>query len=314
MMASTKIDVNDIIGKTFNEITVLTYDHRDDSKGYTRHYYKCKCSCGKEFLCMRGQIVNGKTKSCGHLNHQIKDISGNKYGRLNVINLAYIKKGSSYYNCKCDCGNECIIERRNLVAGLTKSCGCYSREVHSNMLKTHGMSKTRIFRIWQHIKDRCLNPNNDEFNNYGGRGIFVCKEWLDAFENFYNDMGEDYYKNAEIYGEENISINRINNDDGYYKGNCCWATRSEQQNNQRGNVIVTINGNNYTLLEAYKLFAIPGLSYQLVRTRYIYLNWNIIDALVVPVNTSYIRYEKNELSNKYKKDMRPIYFDMNFKE
>ena len=130
-MTSNKINLNDIIGKTFNEITVLSYSHRYDSKGYSRHFYNCKCSCGKEFKCMRGQIINGKTKSCGHLNHQIKDISGNKYGRLKVINLAYIKNGNSYYNCICDCGTKCIKQRRNLINGLTRSCGCLSREISS---------------------------------------------------------------------------------------------------------------------------------------------------------------------------------------
>lgn len=305
---NTRININDIIGKTFNEITVLSYSHRDDSKGYVRHYYNCKCSCGKEFKCMRGQIVSGKTKSCGHINN-IKDISGNKYSRLKVINLAYIKNSRSYYNCICDCGKKCIVARDALINGKTRSCGCYSREIHSRP-KTHGMSHTRIFRIWQHIKDRCLNQNNIEYHNYGGRGIFICKEWLDSFENFYNDMGENYNKMSAIYGEENISINRINNNDGYYKENCEWATRQKQQRNQRGNIIVEINGKIYTLIEAYNDFAIPGLSYNIVRSRYVDFGWNIVDALTTPIIASYVP-EIKDSNNKYSKDNRAFYFDLN---
>lgn len=310
-MASNNVNLNDIVGKTFNEITVLSYSHRDNSKGYVRHYYNCKCSCGKEFKCMRGQIINGKTKSCGHLNHIIKDISGNKYGRLKVISLAYIKKGRSYYNCICDCGKECIIARDALIRGRTKSCGCYSSEVHSKLRTTHGMSNTRLFRIWQHIKSRCLNPNEDHYNDYGGRGIFVCKEWLDSFENFYNDMGESYNKAAEIYGEENISINRINNDDGYYKENCEWSTRTEQQRNQRRNVIVSINGKEYTLIEAYNNFAIPGLTYAIIRDRYCRLGWDIIDSLTEPIDTFYMPEIKDSNNGKYTRDNRAFYFDLN---
>jgi hypothetical protein len=239
---TTKIDINDIIGKTFNEITVLSYSHRDDSRGYVRHFYNCKCSCGKEFKCVRNQITTGKTKSCGHLNYVYDDLSGNRYGRLKVISLAYIdkKSGCSHYNCICDCGNKCIVRRDALIKGRTRSCGCYSSEVHSQRLTTHGMSKTRIFGIWRHILGRCLNPNDDSYRHYGGRGIFVCDEWKNSFENFYNDMGEEYYRMANIYGESNISINRINNDDGYYKDNCEWATSKTQLNNTRGNVIVNI--------------------------------------------------------------------------
>jgi len=308
----SKIDVNDIIGKTFNEITVLSYSHRDDSRGYPRHFYNCKCSCGKEFKCIRNQIISNKTKSCGHLNHVIKDISGNKYGRLKVISFSHTKNGRSFYNCICDCGKECIIARDALVDGRTKSCGCYSSEVHSNLRKSHGMSKTRIFRIWQHILGRCLNPNNDAYSRYGGRGIFVCDEWEKSFENFYNDMGEEYYRMAEIYGESNISINRIDNNDGYYKANCEWATQKTQLNNRSNNVYVTINGIRYTLLEAYNNFAIPGLNYAAVRDRYVRLQWDIITALTTPIDPDHVTHEYTETNaNKYTRDMRAFYFDFN---
>lgn len=310
-----KVNLNDIVGKSFNEFIVLAYDHSEYAKsGDLRHYYKCKCSCGKEFLCMRSQILPGKTKSCGHLNHQIKDISGNKYGRLKVISLAYIKNEQSYYNCICDCGTKCIKGRKNLVAGLTKSCGCLSKEVHSKLQTTHGMSKTRLFSIWSHIKDRCLNPNSDNYYNYGGRGIFVCQRWLDSFENFYNDMGEDYYNKANIYGESNISIDRINNNDGYYKENCRWATKKEQLNNTRRNNIVNINGKEFTLMEAYNNFAVPGLTYFIVRDRIEKLGWDVIRALTTPPDFTYARYTTNynkECDSKYTNDKRAIYFDIN---
>jgi len=310
-MVKTSFNVNDIVGQTFNEFKVISFDHKVRKKYGTIYYYNCKCSCGKEFICERRQIRSGKTKSCGHLNYQIKDISGNRYGRLKVLNLDHIKNTRSFYKCICDCGNNCIVARDALVNGRTKSCGCYSREIHSNLRKTHGMSNTRIFRIWQHILGRCINHNDDSYFRYGGRGIFVCREWIESFKNFYDDMGEEYYKMAKIYGEENISINRIDNNDGYYKENCEWATKKEQQNNQRGNIIVNINNQKYTLFEAYTNFAIPSLSYTLVRTRYIRLHWNIIDALTTPISSNtYIPEEKESNDTKYTRDKRAFYFDL----
>lgn len=103
----------------------------------------------------------------------------------------------------------------------------------------HGKAKTRVYQIWRGIKSRCLNPNVKQYQDYGGRGISVCERWM-IFDNFYADMGEP---------PAEMSIERINNDDGYHPGNCKWATRTEQGRNQRRNRIIAVDGVSMTMTE-----------------------------------------------------------------
>lgn len=98
----------------------------------------------------------------------------------------------------------------------------------------HGMKGTRFYIVWKNMKARCLNSKHPAFGNYGGRGITVCESWL-CFENFKNDMYESYLENSKNFGELQISIDRINNNKGYFKENCRWATMKEQSTNQRQN-------------------------------------------------------------------------------
>jgi hypothetical protein len=89
---------------------------------------------------------------------------------------------------------------------------------------THNMSHTKIYRIWVEMIARCTNPNNNNNENYMGRGITVCERWLESFENFYEDMGDSPPKH---------DLDRKDNDLGYSKENCRWANRSISQRNQR---------------------------------------------------------------------------------
>jgi hypothetical protein len=146
-----------------------------------------------------------------------------KFGRLTIIRLHHHNKHrQSMYLCSCDCGNEKIISGNNIKNGIIKSCGCLRKE--GGRLK-HGYSKTKIYRVWSGIIQRCNNPNNKDYKDYGGRGIVVCKRWL-KFENFLKDMGEVPF---------GLTLDRINNDKNYYKKNCRWATWNQQANNRRNN-------------------------------------------------------------------------------
>jgi len=140
------------------------------------------------------------------------DLTGQKFGRFVIIGQAGKDKwGKLLWLCRCDCGNETIVQGSNLKSGSVKSCGCLRRE----RLTKHGYAKNRkvakIYTIWVTMIQRCTNPNNKKYKNYGGRGIKVCKHWR-KFENFLKDMG--------LPPTHKHQIDRINNDKGYRKSNC----------------------------------------------------------------------------------------------
>lgn len=160
----------------------------------------------------------------------------NNYGRLHILYKTNKKKSNKVlYRCRCDCGNEIEVPLSYLTSGDTKSCGCLKSESTSKRMKTHGMSKTRFYRIWAGMVARCETKSANGFNIYGGRGIIVCDRWH-KFENFKEDMYESYLDHCEKFGEKNTSIDRINSSCNYEPQNCRWATKLEQSRNTSRNV------------------------------------------------------------------------------
>ena len=170
------------------------------------------------------------------------DLTGKSFGRLIVISRIEFqsKRREAKWLCNCICGSYTKVLGYHLRNSKVQSCGCLSLE--NKTIHNHSISKNtinnRTYISWQKLKDRCLNENNDKYEDYGGRGIKVCQRWLDSFENFLLDMGERPLK---------TSIDRINNDGDYLPENCRWATQKEQSLNKRTNRIINYNGKSKTL-------------------------------------------------------------------
>lgn len=166
-------------------------------------------------------------------NPKFNDLSGRTFVRLKVLGFAGIVNKRSRWWCKCECGTVKNIARKCLIGGDTKSCGCLSAMNASRRFYKHGMKKTREYRIWKDMRQRCLNRNNPGFQQYGLRGITICPRW-NNFQNFYDDMGPSP-SNAH-------SIDRKNGNGNYEPSNCRWATSLEQAENKQSTFLVEING------------------------------------------------------------------------
>lgn len=177
---------------------------------------------------------------------RIKDLTGQKFGRLTVIK----KVGSNKYNrtlwlCKCECGNETITNALSLKTGNTKSCGCLQKKHISQLGKasaTHGLHNTRIYRIWKNIHQRCYNSNSPAYKYYGARGIKMCEEWNNNFLNFYDWSMQNEYTDS-------LTIDRIDVNKGYEPSNCRWITQAKQMRNTRTNKFITFNNETHCIAE-----------------------------------------------------------------
>lgn len=243
----------DLTGQRFGRLVVESFAGRVNK----RSYWNCICDCGNKHTVRADILKRGDSQSCGCYNSDYhkkyaKDLTGQRFGYWTVLYRAENKGDRAAWYCRCDCGTERVVSSALLLSGESLSCGCYNRKMSSIKGSTHGMSGTRIYSIYQGMKDRCYNPNNKKYHLYGGRGIKVCDEWLgeQGFIHFMKWALDNGY-------DKSLSIDRYPNKDGNYEpSNCRWATYEEQSNNLKTNHLVTYKGETHTIAEWSKITGI----------------------------------------------------------
>jgi hypothetical protein len=200
------------------------------------------------------------------------DLTGQKFGKMTAlfpVDDGTIRKNNpTHWMCRCDCGTEKSAKGYSLKTGQTTSCGCLKRErgiIFGTKSATHGMRFTPEWRAWVKMRERCYDKNNAHFDLWGGRGIIVCDRWRYAFENFFSDLGRR--------PSSDHSIDRFPNQNGNYEpGNVRWATRVEQMQNKRDNVMVTAFGRTASLA-AFLQSGSKSPNYQALYRRIVLQGW-----------------------------------------
>lgn len=164
------------------------------------------------------------------------DLTGKRFGKLVVQEHAGVSKfKAALWKCRCDCGKEVIVNSNALRTGHTQSCGCKRKEATSQWLKKyntkHSACGSRLYVVWEGIKQRVSNPNNSHYKYYGGRGITICEEWKDDFAAFETWAFQNGYDPTAEYGE--CTIDRIDVDGNYEPSNCRWVSLKDQASNKR---------------------------------------------------------------------------------
>lgn len=222
-------------GKRFNHLVVQSYSHTNGQA-----HWVCLCDCGGLTVVSRGNLTSGSVKACGCLAPKVADLLGFSVGKLVVESYVETARGKSWWRVRCECGNSKVMASSEITrAHVETSCGCALQNLKRKLATVHGGSKTPEHSSWMSMLSRCKNPNATGWPMWGGRGISVCARWK-KFENFLEDMGRR---------PTGTTLDRRDNNKGYSKGNCRWATPKQQALNRRSTVLVRYRGKQIPLVE-----------------------------------------------------------------
>jgi hypothetical protein len=199
---------------------------------------------------------------------------GERYGRWTVISDEYHKGKYLCVKCHCDCGKNSEVFVSALLNGRSKSCGCLHSEIMHNVKAhyKHGFAhKERLYNEWKSMKQRCYNQNTNRYYRYGGRGVTVCKEWMDSYIAFREWAINNGY-------DDMLTIDRIDVNGNYCPENCRWVSIATQNRNKSNNVWIEFNGERHVVADWAK---IKGLSIKLLEGR-LYDGWSVERALNTP--------------------------------
>lgn len=277
----------DLTGQRFNRWTVL--ERAEDyvsPKGYKAANWLCKCDCGTVRVVRGCLLTSNHSMSCGCYKEEKQrnsyiDLTGQRFGRLVAIRIYEHSKDKITWLCKCDCGNEKVVDGHELRRGGTRSCGCLHDELAAERSLKHGGTrsgqKDRLYSVWASMKDRCNNPNSDFYYRYGGRGIKVCDEWANDYAAFKKWAYENGYDDKAKFMQ--CTIDRIDLDKGYSPENCRWTDIVGQANLRSTSHWVTYNGKTQTIAQWAREY---NMGYSALSIR-LSKGWPIEKALETPV-------------------------------
>lgn len=214
-----------LVGKRFGSLVVESMNRRDERRAY---WWNCVCDCGGTRVVRTDKLVHGSVTCCGKCKPRYKDMTGKKFGKLTVVRYAGPNhRKDATWLCKCDCGNEVVVQGQALRSGATVSCGCYNRESH----RTHGGSGERLYGVWHGMRNRCNNHSDKSFKHYGALGVKVCPEWDKDYSAFREwALASGYDPDAPF---QECTIDRIDPSGDYEPSNCRWVDIATQERNKR---------------------------------------------------------------------------------